>query len=138
MKKNKRTTEQKKEELLQALKDTYGIVSSACEKANVGRTTCYEWYRDDPEFKQAVDLINQDTGDFVEGALLKRIKEGDTTGIIFYCKTKLKNRGYVEKQEINLGGQQDNPVLVDNKRKNVIQRIVEEKLKKGRDDRTHN
>ncbi|MBS0236051.1 MAG: hypothetical protein JSS50_01790 [Proteobacteria bacterium] len=37
--------------------------------------------------------------DLVESALLKKIDEGNIIAIIFYCKTKLKHRGYTERVE---------------------------------------
>ena len=32
--------------------------------------------------------------------ILKKMKEGDTTMIIFYAKTQMKDRGYTERKEI--------------------------------------
>ena len=82
------------------LKKSMGIISTACEKAKINRSTYYEWRKTDTEFAEACDEANEFAGDFVESKLYKNIDSGDTSCIIFYCKTKLKNRGYVERQEI--------------------------------------
>ena len=37
-------TEHHKKALLEALKKSLGIVTNACERVDVGRTTYYEWY----------------------------------------------------------------------------------------------
>ena len=37
--------------------------------------------------------------DFAETMLMKHIREGDTTSLIFYLKTKGRERGYVERVE---------------------------------------
>lgn len=36
----------------------------------------------------------------IEHALLNKISSGDTAAIFFYCKTKLKIRGYTERSEV--------------------------------------
>lgn len=90
---------ERKETVLRALKKTLGNVSSACEKANVGRRTFYSWMADDPEFKADVQDIQDYEIDFVESKLKQEISDGNITGIIFYLKTKGKKRGYVEKVE---------------------------------------
>jgi hypothetical protein len=84
---------------IKALKDSLGVVSFACHKAKVGRTTYYRWFAEDEVFKEKCLEIIEETGDFVEYKLLQKIKDNDTTSIIFYCKTKLKNRGYIERLE---------------------------------------
>lgn len=86
--------------VLQALEKASGLVASACRVAGITRTTFYNWYNTDPEFRSKVDDISELTKDFVESKILQKIKAGDTTAIIFYAKTKMKERGYVEKQEI--------------------------------------
>ena len=93
-------TAQSKEELLQALANTSGIIASACKAANISRMTFYRWYNEDPEFKEKADDIKELQKDFAESLILKKMKEGDTTMLIFYAKTQMKDRGYTERQEI--------------------------------------
>lgn len=91
---------QEKADLLQALANTSGIVSSACKAANVSRMTYYRWYNEDPDFREKADDIKELQKDFAESLILKKMKEGDTTMIIFYAKTQMKDRGYTERKEI--------------------------------------
>ena len=74
---------QEKADLLQALANTSGIVSSACKAANVSRMTYYRWYNEDPDFREKADDIKELQKDFAESLILKKMKEGDTTMIIF-------------------------------------------------------
>lgn len=89
-----------KETLLYALSQTSGIVSSACRNANVSRMTYYRYYNEDPDFKEKADDIKELQKDFAESLILKKMKEGDTTMLIFYAKTQMKDRGYSERKEI--------------------------------------
>lgn len=93
-------TEQHKKAILEALEQSLGIVTTACKKVGVGRTTFYQWLKDDEEFKKQVDDISNITLDFAESQLHKQIKDGNTSATIFYLKTKGKKRGYIERQEI--------------------------------------
>ena len=49
--------------------------------------------------KDAYSEANEITLDFVETEFLKKIKSGDTTAMIFYLKTKGRQRGYIERHE---------------------------------------
>lgn len=89
-----------KEAILNALAQTSGIVSSACKAANVSRMTYYRYYNKDPDFKEKADDVKELQKDFAESLILKKMKEGDTTMIIFYAKTQMKDRGYTERREI--------------------------------------
>lgn len=93
-------TEQHKKALLDALEKSLGIVTSACKSVGVGRTTFYQWMKDDKEFAEAVKDIENIALDFAESQLHQQIKGGNPTSTIFYLKTKGKKRGYVERQEI--------------------------------------
>lgn len=94
----------KKRVLIQALEASLGVITTACKKADIPRATYYKWYGEDMEFKAEVDAIQDITLDFAESQLFSQIKEGNTTATIFFLKTKGKNRGYVEKQEIEHSG----------------------------------
>ena len=93
-------TEQYKKAIIEALEKSLGVVTTACKSVGVGRTTFYQWLKDDEEFARQVDDIQNITLDFAESQLHKQIKDGNTTATIFYLKTKGKNRGYIERQEI--------------------------------------
>jgi len=95
-------TEQHKKALIEALTKSLGIVTTACKQVGVGRTTYYQWLREDPEFKKAVADVKEVALDFAESQLHKQIQEGNTTATIFYLKTQGKARGYVERQEIEV------------------------------------
>ena len=91
-----------KRAMLEALDKSLGIVSTAAKVAGIDRSTHYLWLREDPEYKAAVDQIQESVIDFAESHLYKLIKEGNPAANIFYLKTKGKNRGYIERQEIEV------------------------------------
>lgn len=94
-----------KRNLVKAMISTMGIVTQACSIAKVSRTSYYN-YLDrehqsyDPEFAEIIETITEYQYDFAESKILKKIQEEDTTMLIFYAKTKMKHRGYVERTEI--------------------------------------
>lgn len=90
----------KKESLLKSLEQSLGVVTVACKKADIPRSTYYKWLKEDEAFATAVSDIENVALDFAESQLHKQISENNTSATIFYLKTKGKNRGYIERQEI--------------------------------------
>jgi hypothetical protein len=95
----------KKKIIIAALEQSLGVITTACKKADVPRSTFYKWYNEDQQFKSEVDDIQEITLDFAESQLFKQIKENNTTATIFFLTTKGKNRGYIERQEIQHSGE---------------------------------
>ena len=93
-------TQHNKKALIDALEKSLGVVTSACKSVGLNRSTYYDYYNSDPEFKKSVDELSNIALDFAESNLHKQIKDGNTSATIFYLKTKGKKRGYVERQEI--------------------------------------
>ena len=103
-------TKWNKEQMLIALTKSYGIVAPALEMVNLPRSTYYDYYRLDLDFREKVDAIRETLTDVVETALIKKIKSGDTQAILFYMKYRGKSRGYTDSLELN--GKVDNTVTV--------------------------
>lgn len=96
----------KKDEMIKALEQSLGVVTLACRKIGIDRTTHYLWMNTDAEYKKAVDELADVALDFAESKLHENMAEKDTTALIFYLKTKGKKRGYVERTEIEHSGLQ--------------------------------
>jgi hypothetical protein len=103
MKTNK--IQQTKNALIESLKQTLGVVTSACKIVGVDRTTFYKYLNEDELFALQVKDIQDIAIDFAESKLYEQIKDNNTTATIFYLKTKGKSRGYVERQEIEHSGE---------------------------------
>ena len=86
--------------MLKALEQSLGVVTVACKKADIPRSTYYKWLKEDEMFSMAVQEIENIALDFAESQLHKQIGDGNTSATIFYLKTKGKKRGYIERQEI--------------------------------------
>lgn len=97
-------TDTTKKAMLQALEKSLGVVTTACKNVGISRETHYKWLREDDSYKESVDDLVNVALDFAETQLHKQISKGNPTSTIFYLKTKGKNRGYVERQEIQHDG----------------------------------
>lgn len=89
-----------KKAMIEALEKSLGVVTTACKNVGIARNTHYLWMREDEEYREEVNAIENIALDFVESQLFKNIKDGKTSEMIFYLKTKGKKRGYIERQEI--------------------------------------
>lgn len=87
----------RKNRLIRALKEHYGVISAACEAAGITRKSFYKYYREDEEFKTRADDAQDIALDHAESQLHKNIKAGKEISLLFYLKCKGKGRGYLEK-----------------------------------------
>lgn len=102
----------KKKLFLRALFGTKGIVKYACQAIGVSRTWYEHAMKTDPDFRYAVELIQEDTLDWAEGKLLENIERGYEASTIFYLKTKGAKRGYSEK-DLKVDVNEDIKTLTD-------------------------
>lgn len=91
-----------KKAMVDAMTNNLGNVTNACKEVGISRQTHYNYYNDDPEYKKVIDDIGEIVLDFAEQMLQEKIRDKDTTAIIFFLKTRGKKRGYIERAEQSL------------------------------------
>ena len=89
----------KKKNMIVALIKTLGVITPACKMCSIARSTHYDWIELDKEYKKAFEDCADIALDFAESKLHKQISNDNPTCIIFYLKTKGRNRGYIERFE---------------------------------------
>jgi len=101
--KKKEATAKKKataKRIIEAIYEAHGLITTAAEKAGIDRRTIYRYKDEFPTVAEAIEEAQERLYDTAESKIFEKIEEGDTTMIIFFAKTRMKHRGYVEKQEI--------------------------------------
>jgi hypothetical protein len=74
-----------------------GFISQVAKNLNCENKTIYNYVNKYPDLQEVINDTREKMIDFAESKLLKKIKQGDTTAIIFFLKTQGKHRGYSEK-----------------------------------------
>ena len=98
------TAEALKEPFIKAMELHQGKPTYAAKELGLGYVTVRKWYRDDPEFRKRFDEIRAARVDFVEDALMQNIEQGKEISSIFFLKCQGRDRGWVERQEVNHSG----------------------------------
>ena len=96
--------ENRKAAMIEAMKKSLGVVTTAANVAGISRQLHYDWLKEDPEYKQAIEDTAEVALDYAESQLHKQIGSGEVASTIFYLKTKGKKRGYVERTEVEHSG----------------------------------
>ncbi|MCX7909572.1 MAG: hypothetical protein N2560_08670 [Ignavibacteria bacterium] len=86
-----------KQRFIVYLRKALGIIAKACKMAGVSRNWYYTWREKDKKFRKVCEDIIEAQIDYVESKLIELIEANNPTAIIFYLKTKGKNRGWNER-----------------------------------------
>ena len=88
------------EEVITAIKGSKGFVTQIAKRLGCTPRHVYNLLEKYQTAKDALFDEREGMKDFVEGMMYKRIEAGDTTMIIWFEKTQMKDRGYVERHEL--------------------------------------
>lgn len=80
----------------EAYKKVAGNLSLCAEALKIDRRTLDRWRKKYPELHTMMLDVEEGLLDLCESRLLQEINGGNLTAIIFYLKTKGKQRGYIE------------------------------------------
>ena len=104
------------EQIAEALRNSAGLKSQAAAKLSVSNAAVSGYMKKWPKLNEVVREAIDSTCDLAEGKLILAIQSGNLKAILFYLKTKGKDRGYVERSEwTGLGG---GPIKVASTEKN--------------------
>jgi len=100
-----------KRQFLELYAANLGNVAATCKAMNIHRSTVHRWGKD-PKFKKDMDEILEDQIDFVEYHLMRQVKEGNVTAMIFFLKTRARHRGYDERLGLDI----NRPIVIEKHR----------------------
>ena len=89
------------DEVSKALRENNGLLFVAAAKLGCSLKTVERYIDRYPAVAEARREAKFKRDDFVESRMFKRIEEGSDTMMIFYAKTQMKQRGYVERVEVD-------------------------------------
>ena len=110
-----------KKAIIEAIKDSGGIMSTIARRLGVTWHTADSWVKQYDETKQALQDERETILDLAESTLFRNIKDGNSQDAKWLLSTMGKNRGYNERQEIT--GVDGGPIDV-----NAIIRKAEEEF----------
>ena len=90
-----------KRQFLEVYEKKAGNIREACAAMGMPRSKYYVWRRNDPAFAEAVDDVLEGLKDYAESKLMINIGQGKEASIFFFLKCKAKDRGYIERMDIN-------------------------------------
>jgi len=89
-------------EINQILIDNFGIITQCADILNIQPKTLHSWINDSPTLQETVKLSRTRMLDVAESQLVKNIKAGKETSLIFMLKCLGKQRGYIQENQVEV------------------------------------
>jgi predicted transcriptional regulator len=88
-----------------AMDGSGGILAHIAKKLGVGRSAVTQYVQRHKDVQELLKEEEESINDLAESKLIQKINEGNTKMIKFRLVTKARNRGYIEKQEVEYTGE---------------------------------
>lgn len=102
----------KAEQIAEALRETKGMTTLTARRLGCDYMTVRRYLDKYPTLAVLQKELTEQMGDAVELALYdEAVNKRNTAALIFLAKTKFKNRGYIERQEVT--GAEGGPIAIN-------------------------
>ena len=98
---------------IHALAQSCFNISASMKKLNVSRFTYDKWRTNDPDFAELLDEMHWHKKNFFEAAFIGRVAAGDTPAILHAVRSKLADRGYNDKLQVEHSGTVEHRHTID-------------------------
>jgi len=88
--------------ILKAIEGSGGIKTVIAQRAGISRGSLYNALEEWPDLDEKITAEAETIKDLAESEIIKQIRAGSVPILIFFAKTRMKDRGYVEKSELDL------------------------------------
>jgi hypothetical protein len=92
-------TQINKKRILDALEKSLGVVTTALKATELSRTNYYKWLKEDEEFAQKVQEIENISKDFIKSKYYECVKDKVPSVVLHAAKTQL---GWNETNKVDL------------------------------------
>jgi len=110
--KKRRGAHYRDREIIAALQATNGLIYRAAARLGCAPTTIYRAAEISPAIQQTIDDARGELLDAAEAALMGAIGRGEAWAVCFTLKTLGKQRGYIERAQIEHGGAGGGPIQI--------------------------
>lgn len=87
--------------LIQAIRDASGNIAGVARRMGCTRKTIYNWIERDKDVAEELHEVRENLLDECEKTLFDIAKQGNLGAIMFILRTIGKDRGYVERSEVD-------------------------------------
>lgn len=101
-------------QIIEALRKARGLITLSAQALGCEPQTIRNYVKRYPTVAEALKEERERMTDIAEAALYTRVKEGDAWAVCFYLKTQGKDRGYVERAQVEQSGRDGGPIETTN------------------------
>lgn len=82
------------EQIIEAIKDTGGLINEICERLDICRNTFASYRRRFARVEEAYQQECDRVADMAEGTIFSLIQQGSLAAAMYYLNNKARHRGY--------------------------------------------
>ena len=119
-------------QVIDALKETKGMVYLAAKRLGCEAQTIYNYRDRYPAVRAEMEQQDGEVDDAAEMKLYQAIIAGEPWAVQFRLRTKGKGRGYVERVQNEVSGQDGGPIQTEHTEKHDLSKLTSDQLRELR------